>query len=993
MSENIKKELKEALELLNSSINEDTFLNNIKNIYQIFNFLNSINNKEDFEDLTNNYYIPILEVIMKRIPDFINQKKNIFNIDFITSLAILYDGLYIILRNFSENKEINEFFSKILSKYYKTSYGLLFIMPKFDEATTKIYEKENPIIVFNGDENKYSKINFLKGKILQFFAKIMQIVSFKNEEEKEKEDIKYIVDKDLVYYINQITNFIFKSLEDIVNNKEKFLFLRKKMKYKELNNNDDFNLLLFCMFAFLSRSLLREPIKSNFHLKIKKLLFNVLFPLSISFKEELNFLENEPYLYDNYISEISNNFRSKNFRSGINFVVKKIFMIYEDMPNYILSFISGMLNYNLCDEEIDENFKDYNIYLINIKNSQLNNFNDEEKIDLALLIILLFQEQLKNNYYLLNKIGNIFLYHQDKLNLIQSPMVKFKLCKMFQFYISLFLELFSNEADEINIQFIDLILNFLLKNIIQNAFQEKEKYLQILSLAASDTLINLLALSKEIKSIEKLVKEYIEKNFIIFNNLVEIINMNSFYKLMEQIIIDFKIDDRNLLFDCFNNLKNQIIKEGNEINKVQYIETLKSFFTGINKLNVSDDEEIKIIQQFLKDILNYLNKNIKFEYFDELIQVIHEYMKFLNNIDNICETVFTYIKLNLNSKTEKKITLNCFNFLITYIEIYKKNKISDESTNNIICNNIFEIIKESFLYYKNKISSCGDYDDEIDFENCLLLSIKLLYLFSNIDEEILIFLINETFNYLRAFNLNFDNETKVEILQIILCNISIGFIYHPNITFKILNKEFIENNNFKRTNFDMYIHYLKEFVDNINDYEYNYFLGKCLLLGISAIYTNEFCLNYFNDNKLKKVSLLRSYIDLILKHKKNIILFLSNQTKKELVTDFVDENNEDNEETEEEINENFEEFLKKIQFVLKDNDDIINCNEYKLFAKVIKYIKKNDFESYNNVINNENLVTNFESAVEQMEKIQNIKVNYNNKEYLIPRIILKIKIK
>ena len=46
------------------------------------------------EYIINDYYIPIINIIFFNVPNFINPKNNIYNIEFITVIKLLLDGFY-----------------------------------------------------------------------------------------------------------------------------------------------------------------------------------------------------------------------------------------------------------------------------------------------------------------------------------------------------------------------------------------------------------------------------------------------------------------------------------------------------------------------------------------------------------------------------------------------------------------------------------------------------------------------------------------------------------------------------------------------------------------------------------------------------------------------------------------------------------------------------------------------------------------------------------
>ena len=59
-----------------------------------------------------------------------------------------------------------------------------------------------------------------------------------------------------------------------------------------------------------------------------------------------------------------------------------------------------MMKYILFHEQIQSELIEYNVYLKNIKDVLNNQFNDEIKLDFALLIILILKDKLKKIHIL-----------------------------------------------------------------------------------------------------------------------------------------------------------------------------------------------------------------------------------------------------------------------------------------------------------------------------------------------------------------------------------------------------------------------------------------------------------------------------------------------------------------------------------------------------------------------------------------------------------------
>ena len=108
-------------------------------------------------------------------------------------------------------------------------------------------------------------------------------------------------------------------------------------------------------------------------------------------------------------------------------------------------------------------------------------------------------------------------------------------------------------------------------------------------------------------------------------------------------------------------------------------------------------------------------------------------------------------------------------------------------------------------------------------------------------------------------------------------------------------------------------------------------------------------------------------------------------TNKDIKCNFTNEDDDEDEELDYSENNDFNE---KIEIALSGNDDIINCDEFKLFSQIIKYMRKYHSKIY------ELYMKAFKADFKVFEDlifVRNIKVKYQNKDYITCRKILKIK--
>ena len=264
----------------------------------------------------------------------------------------------------------------------------------------------------------------------------------------------------------------------------------------------------------------------------------------------------------------------------------------------------------------------------------------------------------------------------------------------------------------------------------------------------------------------------------------------------------------------------------------------------------------------------------------------------------------------------------------------------------------------------------------------LLLTLQMLNLNPNLTEDFFGFLIIKSFESFENKEENGNNYVynRSNINQLSLANISLGFIYKPNLTFKILQKT-MTINNITVTYFTYYSQLIINII-KLKYPEYNPLLGKCIILGNCGIITDPTCMA--NLSKESKTFLLNAFIKLVVKHKREKKKILTRLMKKEINCDFVDV---ENEEVEEEEDCNVE-FNEKVEHILLGDNNIINSDEFQYFTKVMKLIRENEKEIYINFI--EEKLKGNTNIIEELYKIRNIKVKYNDKELIIPRRTVKI---
>ena len=933
--------------------------------------------------IINSYYIPIIDIIFSNVPKYLNPKNNMYNIEFITIIKLLLDGFYNNLlktKGIFQNDTIKEISMMFFKKYGSYCFELLQLMPEFDEETKNKFGNPNPIIVLNKNEKLCYELNNMKGKAIQFISFIIQISTMK--EKYDNDDINnYIKDKDLQKTIKDIMALIVKSFQDILNSKEKYNYIRQN--FEEKNDEDDINnMLLYQICVFLTRALIREPIKSELKSNMKQFLLNVFFPLIVSSEDEISFMENDPEGYHQYINDITFKFKNQNFRTSGCFLVKKICEEYEDIDNFVISFFFEMLNYIINGGQIKSEIGEYNIYLKYQKSALIDQFNEKIKLDFSLLIFLILKGKIILNEYLRNRLFNILVNNYEKLHLIQYQNIQIKLCKIYYNFLPRFLNEKTNFSKEIKRQFIENVINYLLNCIVQKNLQINKEYCQALSYDASLTIMELMNMQTESDKEDNALKNYISKiledNFGILNILIFNIDYYTYFLLIQQIIETIKINQRNLIFECLSNLTKKFIdnysKQNNE-NKLfynQYFNIISSFLLGENKILSNNNEEISKFNEIFDPILNYINNTKDFLYCDQLVSTIEKCIKCFDGINE--RSILVLNNINNILIKDSCMSQSSYNFVSTFLSYIQKNKSNNAINEMELLNTILEIIRKSFSFEEETFKSSNIY--------ALLLTLQILDMNPNLNHDIFQYLILKSYSSFEQFN---------EIInQLALANIGLGFIFKPELTLEFLKKKISFITNGKEVGYIRFEKYIGMIYDVLNISYPSYYppLGKCIILGICSIFSNKVCQDYLNQNVEFKKFLLKTFINLILSHRQEKTLILEKLMKKEIECNFVEENEE--KDSDDDGDDNWfedDEFHNNINQALNANENIKLSDEFKFFSEIIKNIKENDKGTYEYIISK---IKNGENLLQRITKIRNIKVKYNNKEFTVPRKIVKI---
>ena len=553
---------------------KEDFLIIAKNSLMIYMYLFDTNliKEKNFVDLIQKYVVPICDIIFSKTGLYIVPFV-MYDTEFIIVLKYLYELLISCLKKMKrffpsiKRKEISD---NLLIKYGRYSLDLIKLIPNLKKDEIIL----NNILVF---KKEYKEFNFMKSNVFLFLCFIVE-----NSLSSVNNEINY----DSLNIIYQILNLVVEAFKQILDNEKLFLNLRKIEDEEKDEEEEYFNILLYNMIYFLCKSIIKEPIKSEFNKNIQIFLLNVIFPLLVTMESEYKYMQKEPEKYCTYLNDLLYNLTLKNFRIAGFILIRKICDNFEDVTNFIFSYIIGMMEDILIlkhnnNSEINNNSDiKYNTYLFyKSQNILLNKYNDETKLDFCLLILILLQDNFVKHNILKNRLREILIKAQNKFGEIKDNLIKIKLCHFFKFAIPKLFNIESEEKDENNsmnkisineknkqnISFVEIALTFLFNNLKQeNNELDGDEYLfsDALRNEVSEIIIYLCKYTQEENNILNSGINFLFQNeFVSLLPLIENIQMYSFFSVIEQIIKNVKIIDRNNIFTCLEKLTKRFQEE------------------------------------------------------------------------------------------------------------------------------------------------------------------------------------------------------------------------------------------------------------------------------------------------------------------------------------------------------------------------------------------------------------------------------------------------
>ena len=914
-------------------------------------------NKDNIKDTLQEILISIDDIFSK-VPIYIIPEQGILDSEYVSLLKGVFEAFLLLIKKTKQFEFSEQLLTLLLQKYGNYSYELIAL------SVNNISQASENIVYYSNNGNINGKVNSMKAKAIQFITRII---------EGTKEEIKDTV---LVLMTSNLIKLILSTMNFAVKNKKLLLF-NQEIDINNINGDssestqNEYSILIYSLLTFLSRALIREPIRKEFSSLVKNFLLNHLFPFIVPTQVDLDMMNLDGHDYYMFTNDIVDKLKFKNFRSAASYLLVKITKKYIDITRYIIYFSMQMLDILLLTggdankmNELSSN-TDYRLFFeAKASSPSIFSFDAEALIQFSLIILILLKDNIKNDKNIQLPLHKIFLSNQAKLHSVNSPLVKDKICLL---YDTLFSFLFEDKSTE-NIQCVSNEIDFLIANILTSNEHPGLAY------QATATLLNLF--NEEDFQFRENTSTVINAKF---NELIAIIDEtdnDNYFDFISTLVADIEIENASMVM---NALMKTVIRLKKEIlnDNIQLIEKcfmiLTSYLNGVNAMSLDRPEGIELVKQFQEmiiPIVTYIKNPKKINFEDSIINLVKEFISATKQISEVALMVVPSIALVIQKN--EVFSEEAFAFLLEFMK-YDHITNGGKATVQYI-KDILQIIA---------LTNDNAYNDPVSTKFSLLISIKLLTLELQgvLSKEILAGLVRnasdsiEKIEYAYYENeIEYNNMLSVAVIGTVL-------IYYPELGLQILEEE-------KMTS--LFITMIKE---SMNYCSYYTEVFRCTILGMCSLILNANTLNAFIASG-KIVEFVKLFFLLMLKQKEQELKYMRDMTKKEIDCNFIEGEDSDDEDddvrdikrkllaNEEEFKDNKKE-LEQCEFTFKGID------EYKQFAECLKHIETVNQEVSKQFI--ESLSQKENSLLQELVQMKKVCVRYNNKVFLVPRKQIKIR--
>lgn len=956
----------QILDFLSSTLiksKPETYISTSKSVFNLFNtFLVTKSVNKDNLEITIKYIVSCADDIFSKVSNYIIPSQSSFDIEFIFLIKSVYELFNSIFRKIKNYMGNEEYSILLFEKYAQFTYELLTL--SISNVTTN---GEDNVIYYTDNSKVNGGVNSMKSKAFQFLTRIIE--AYKEQLKNEK----------MILLSTKLIKVIMNSIDYAIKNKKISLFAQEvdindAKNQNDLVNPNEFNTLVFSMLAFLTRALIREPIKTQFTPLLNNFLLNFLFPLIVPPPEDLQMIQVDGNDYYLFISDVIEEQNYKNYRAASAFLLKKLCNKYVDTYCYVISLSLQILEFFLItggDANKAKSLSDSKEFRLFFESKQLNPsiymLDAEQLVQFCLMILLILSENVKNNKQFKAILKKILLTYSNQLNSVGSILIKDKLCLIYDTYIPVLFEESSTEG----LSFASSILDFLV-----NLIMDSKKY-EGLSYQATQSLLNLV---EEQAVYINLIADVIN---IKFNNLISLIDeteVDNYFEFLNKIISDIQIQDKVALMNALNRVVTRLKREI-LANNTQYIEKnfqiLINFLRGVNSFSQKPEENLENIKNFQEMILplvNYIKNPKKIEFEEELITLVDEFLKANKNVNEVCVLMLPY--LNLVCQKNEMILEEIFYFLLDFIKYDTMNNSS-----SLITQYLKEIIQ--IIINPNE----NGYHDLYSSKYALLLSIKLITLnitnlLTEIDLQTLIKVATSSGIEASEGVEDISDLDPEMVISLSLAVIGSSLIFYPEITYKILEES------------DKLTFFLEKVSTCFSLRRFYVDLFKCVILGFCSLLRNDNTFNSLVKNE-KIVTVLAIFLRLLWRQKEEETRSIKKLMENETNCNFIGEGSDDEDDFEE--SQKTKKYFKGEDDDYQENKDIItkcgigfeNVDEFNEFVVCLKNI-----ETKNPKITEAffaSLHPNEQLVLKELTHIRKIQVQYNNQTLNIPRRTVKIK--
>ena len=890
---------------------------------------------------------------------------NQINCEFIVMLIEMFDSINTAILESRNKIKGTDLSMSLFQRFGKVFFELI----TFSYMNVNKYNFEGSIIYFTDDFQLNKYMNNLKAKVIQTMTWIVQLGG---------DEIK---DQNLLNVLTTLLEMFIKTLDFAIKNY--INDIHNEFDYENdysLNPNNKTNgycNIFYNLIAFFVRVLIREPIKTKFIPLIENFLGNIIYPCIVPPLNDIGLIKSDGESYCQFFDDMVDIHQFKNFRAASVYLFKKLKEKIVDISGYVLYFIIEMFTVLIQSQgdpqKIEELIKsgNYSRYAKSKnENHSIHLFPIENQLQFCFIILSTYDEYLQKNKFLNNTIKTLFINNLSSLHSTTSIQVQDALCYIYDKFIP---NLFNDEfgSDLQTYGFLSNVFKFLLTSSLKTDYPG-------LTCHAIQALLTILD-SEEMHT--PVIQTLVNDNF---SSLIELVNESeiiNYFTLMDTLLYNIKIENKESLFTFLNLVVKRILREigSNNDTKENYIDScfqiIKSALTGQNEETIKEKETT--FENMITPIVNYIANPKKIDFEDGIINLVYQYMSIINRHSSLGLTILKHSETIC--EVNNKILDELFDFLNLFINI-------DVKTNNsqFIIEYLPSIIK---VLTFPKTNNCNEASST---KYALLISLKLISLNLASNQTIMECFSQIINAYIDCFDINYNNnktyyddeKSSVKCINYVLVALISMFIYtYPEHVF-----EYLVSSSYNKL--DIYFQYVSQLQNNRHDYYYKDF-SKCHIFALYSLLINETLFNKIKD-KYNPLMLLNNLFDSTCWQKKEEIKHLKEKMKNEVDCNFVEED----EEEENKFNskgflcdnleeEDIEELIDKCAF------SYLQIDEFEYFTKCLQYLQQNKSELFKQFIDQLNDIKKF--ALNEIVHVRKMQIKYEDKILFIPRRAVKIK--